>query len=79
MEFADDVVLFSENEFKIEKMMDELNTESVKGGLKIYTKKTYLTFNTATDMETDDKRLKAVKEVKYLDKVIPNVGDAVIP
>lgn len=37
MEFADDVVVFSENEFEIEKVINELNAESVKGGLKINT------------------------------------------
>ncbi len=45
LRFTDDIVLFSESEDNLQKMIEELNRESLKVGLKMNLKKTKVMLN----------------------------------
>ena len=46
LRFAEDIVLFAGSEEELEKMLEELNREGMKDGMKMNKKKTRVMFNT---------------------------------
>lgn len=74
LRFADDLVLFEENPEILEKMIQDLNTESKKIGLKMNPRKTKLMTNsTKTNISVNHETLEFVEEYTYLGQLIsPN-------
>lgn len=74
LRFADDLVLFEENPEILEKMIQDLNTESKKIGLQMNPRKTKLMTNsTKTNISVNHETLEFVEEYTYLGQLIsPN-------
>lgn len=71
LRFADDLVLFEENPENLEIMIQGLNRESLKVGLKMNTNKTKLITNsTERDIKIGQEKLEYVKDYIYLGQVI---------
>lgn len=77
LRFADDVVLVSEKCEELEEMINELNRESLKVGLKMNREKTKVLFNPFVEEKTimiGDLQLESVEEIKYLGKILNKDG-----
>ena len=74
--FADDIVLFAGSEEELEKMLEELNREGMKDGMKMNKKKTRVMFNTQgkkyqrTGIKIDNEKIEEVEEYIYLGQLI---------
>ena len=68
LRFADDVALFNETTKQMEKHLNNLNSESLKVGLKIHKGKTKYMTNHADseDILIDQQKIEKVTEFKYL-------------
>ena len=68
LRFADDVALFNETTKQMEKHLNNLNSESLKVGLKIHKGKTKYMTNHADseDILIDQQKIEKVTEIKYL-------------
>ena len=68
LRFADDVVLFNETTKQMEKHLNNLNSESLKVGLKIRKGKTkYMTDHAdSEDILIDQQKIEKMTEFKYL-------------
>ena len=68
LRFADDAALFNETTMQMEKYLNNLNSESLKVGLKIHKGKTkYMTNHTdSEDILIDQQKIEKVTEFKYL-------------
>ena len=68
LRFADDVALFNEATKQIEKHLNNLNSESLKVGLKIHKEKTMCMTNHADseDILIGQQKIEKVTEFKYL-------------
>ena len=78
LRFADDIVLFSDSGEDLQKMMEELNTESLKVGLKMNRKKTKVMFNQFIQphrIKVEDEEIEAVEEYVYLGQLIESTSD----
>ena len=72
LRFADDVALFNETTKQMEKHLNNINSESLKVGLKIHKGKTKYTTNHADseDILIDQQKIEKVTEFKYLGQTI---------
>ena len=73
LRFADDIVLFSESAIGLQQMLEELNRESLKVGLKMNKKKTKIMFNRhiqAEQIQIQNEALEVVDEYVYLGQLI---------
>ncbi len=75
--FADDIILFSNNETSIERMLGEINRVSERVGLKIHTGKTQWMTNQSKDsnITLNGNKITQVEEYKYLGQIITPTGD----
>ena len=73
LRFADDIVLFSETGEELQQMMEDINRESLKVGLKMNRKKTKIMFNNIVrpqQIKIEDEVIEAVDEYIYLGQAI---------
>ena len=76
LRFADDIILFAESEDKLKEMLEELNNEGKKDGMKLNKKKTKIMCNEVarrrprTGVKIDAEQLEEVTEYKYLGRLI---------
>lgn len=71
LRFADDLILLDEHPENLESMINNLNDESIKVGLKMNTSKTKVMTNTAkVDIRVKDGVLEYVEDYTYLGQVI---------
>ena len=73
LRFADDIVLFSESVYELQLLINELNTESLKVGLKMNKKKTKVMYNNQVQVEqiqVQDEVLEVVNEYIYLGQLV---------
>ena len=73
LRFADDIVLFSESANGLQQMLEELNRESLKVGLKMNKKKTKIMFNRhiqAEQIQIQNEALEVVDEYVYLGQLV---------
>ncbi|CAF4930089.1 unnamed protein product [Pieris macdunnoughi] len=71
LRFADDIVLFEENPHKLGEMIQDLNKESEKVGLKMNTSKTKLLSNSVPyEIKLNNQPLEYVEEYIYLGQII---------
>ena len=73
LRFADDIILFSETSGDLKTMVEELNRESLRVGLKMNKKKTKVMFNNYIQIERIDiqgEALERVDEYVYLGQLI---------
>ena len=66
LRFADDVAFFNETTKQMEKHLNNLNSESLKVGLKIHKGKTKYMTNHADSEDNDQQKIEKVTEFKYL-------------
>ena len=72
LRFPDDILLFAESEEKLKDMLEDLNNEAKRDGMKLYKKKTKITCNEVarrrlrTGVMRDGEHLEEVTEYKYL-------------
>ena len=73
LRFADDIILFSDSANQLQQMVNELNRESLKVGLKMNKKKTKVMFNSLVQeerIEIQDEVLESVNEYIYLGQLV---------
>ena len=76
LRFADDIILFAENEEQLERMLNDLNTEGKKDGMKINKKKTKIMCNEVArrrrrnGVSVDGEQLEEVEQYKYLGRLL---------
>ena len=76
LRFADDIILFAESEDKLKEMLEDLNNEGKKDGMKLNKKKTKIMCNEVarrrprTGVKIDAEQLEEVTEYKYLGRLI---------
>ena len=75
--FADDIVLMTNDPRSIESMLQKLNNEADKVGLKIHTGKTQWMTNQKTNqtIKLNNNIISQVEEYKYLGQIITPTGD----
>ena len=69
LRFADDIVLVSNNAEHLQELLNDLNRESLKVGLKMHKGKTRIMFNDKAKqriIRVDNKTLEVVEEYNYL-------------
>ena len=81
LRFADDIILFAESEEKLKEMLEELNNEGKRDGMKLNKKKTEIMCNEVarrrprTGVMIDAEQLEEVTEYKYLRRLITSGND----
>ena len=76
LRFADDIMLFAESEEKLKDMLEDLNNEGKRDGMKLNKKKTKIMCNEVarrrlrTSVMIDGEQLEEVSEYKYLGKLV---------
>ena len=74
--FADDIILFAESEEKLKDMLEDLNNEGKRDGMKLNKKKTKIMYNEVarsrlrTGLMIDGEQLEEVTECKYLGRLV---------
>ena len=74
--FADDIILFAESEGKLKDMLEDLNNEGKRDGMKLIKKKTKIMCNEVarsrlrTGVMIDREQLEEVTEYKYLGRLV---------
>ena len=78
LRFADDIVLFSNNGDELQQMIEDLNRESVRVGLKINMQKTKIMFYSLAreqEFRIASQPLESVKEYVYLGQLLTGDPD----
>ena len=78
LRFADDIVLFSNNGDELQQMIEDLNRESVRVGLKMNMQKTKIMFNSLAreqEFRIANQPLESVKEYVYLGQLLTGDPD----
>ena len=81
LRFADDIILFAENEEKLKDMLEDLNNEGKRDGMKLNKKKTKIMCNEVarstlrTGVMIDGEQLEEVTEYKYLGRLVTSGND----
>ena len=76
LRFADDIILFAESEEQLARMLNDLNTEGKRDGMKINKKKTKVMCNEVARRKkrnvvlVDGEQLEEVEEYKYLGRLL---------
>ena len=76
LRFADDIILFAESREGLEKLLNDLNTEGKKDGMKMNKKKTKIMCNEVAKgqqrrgISVDGEQLEEVEEYKYLGRLL---------
>ena len=82
LRFADDIILFEESEEKLKDMMEDLDIEGKRDGMKLNKKKTKIMCNEVarsrlrTGVMIDGEQLEEVTEYKYLGRLVTS-GNAI--
>ena len=81
LRFADDIILFAESEEKLKDMLEDLNNEGKRDGMKLNKKKTKIMCNEVarsrlrTGVMIDGEQLEEVTEYKYLGRLVTSGND----
>ena len=81
LRFADDIVPFGENEEKLKDMLEDLNNEGKRDGMKLNIKKTKIMCNEVarrrlrTGLMIDGEQLEKVTEYRYLGRLVTSGND----
>ena len=81
LRFADDIILFAESEEKLKDMLEDLNNEGKRDGMKLNKKKTKIMCNEVarsrlrTGVMIDGEHLEEVTEYKYLGRLVTSGND----
>ena len=81
LRFADDIILFAESEEKVNDMLEDLNNEGKRNGMKLNEKKTKIMCNDVarsrlrTGVMIDREQLEEVTEYKYLVRLVTPGND----
>ena len=76
LRFADDVILFAESENELQILLNDLNTEGMKDGMRMNKKKTKIMCNETArkqqrnGISIDGEKLEEVDEYKYLGRLL---------
>ena len=81
LRFADDIILFAESEEKLKDMLEDLNNEGKRDGMKLNKKKIKIMCNEVarsklrTGVMIDGEQLEEVTEYKYLGRLVRSGND----
>ena len=81
LRFADDIMMFAESEEKLKDMLEDLNNEGKRDGMKLHKEKTKIMCNEVvrsrlrTGVMIDREQLEEVTEYKYLGRLVTSGND----
>ena len=82
LRFADDIILFAEREEKLKDMLEDLNNEGKRDGMKLNKKKTKIMCHEVarsrlrTGEMLDGEQLEEVTEYKYLERLVASGNES---